>query len=233
MTAMPLVLMYHSVERYDRDPFRVTVSPDRFAWQLGWLARHGLTGVSMRELLRAHAQGTTRGLVGLTFDDGYDDFLAEVVPLLLRYRFTATVFVVSGLLGGHNGWDAGGPRKRLMDADGVRWAARQGMEVGSHSAGHRSLAGLSETDLRHEVVASKAELEQVLGDEVSGFCYPYGHATAREMTAVREAGYGYACAIWKCDLSGRHMLPRTYVGDRDGALRLRAKRARHRVRWGR
>lgn len=233
VTTMPLVLMYHSVERYDSDPFRVTVSPGRFARQLGWLARHGLTGVSMRELLRRHAEGTARGLVGLTFDDGYDDFLGEVVPLLLKHRFTATVFVVSELLGGHNGWDAGGPRKRLMDEDGVRRAASLGMEIGSHSAGHRSLAGLSEAELRHEVTASKATLERVLGDEVSGFCYPYGHATAREVNAVRAAGYGYACAIWRSPLNGRHLLPRTYVGERDGGLRLSVKRVRHRVRWGR
>ncbi|WP_336204905.1 polysaccharide deacetylase family protein [Nonomuraea sp. LPB2021202275-12-8] len=230
---MPLVLMYHSVDKCESDPFRITVSPDRFAWQLSWLARHGLTGVSMRELLRARAGGTARGLVGLTFDDGYEDFLGEVVPALHRHRFTATVFVVSGLLGEHNSWDPGAPRKPLMDADGVRWAARQGMEVGSHSAGHRSLTGLSEDALWHEVATSRTALEDVLGGEVSGFCYPYGHAAAREVAAVRRAGYGYACAIWKSGLSGTHALPRTYVGDRDGALRLRAKRARHRIRWGR
>ncbi|MGW4793294.1 polysaccharide deacetylase family protein [Nonomuraea sp. NPDC004297] len=232
MTAMPFVLMYHSVEKYDSDPFRVTVSPGRFAAQLRWLAGRGLTGVSMGELLRARAEGRARGLVGLTFDDGYEDFLGEVVPALLGYGFSATVFVVSGLLGEHNAWDPGAPPKRLMDEDGVRWAARQGMEIGSHSSGHRSLVGLSDAELQHEVAASKAALETVLGGRVSGFCYPYGHADAREVAAVAEAGYSYGCAIWKSELSGRHAIPRTYVGDRDGGLRLRAKWIRHRVRWG-
>jgi hypothetical protein len=45
--------MYHSVERCDRDPFRVTVRPDRFARQLRWLRRAGWRGVAMRDLLRA------------------------------------------------------------------------------------------------------------------------------------------------------------------------------------
>ncbi|TMR32924.1 polysaccharide deacetylase family protein, partial [Nonomuraea zeae] len=228
MTAMPLVLMYHSVEKYDSDPFRITVSPGRFARQLDWLAAHGLAGVSMRELLRAQAEGNARGLVGLTFDDGYEDFLSEVVPVLLRHRFTATVFVLPGLLGTYNSWDAGAPRKPLMDADGVRWAAEQGMEVGSHSLGHRSLVGLDEAALWSEVADGKAALEDVLGAQVSGFCYPYGHAGARETAAVRRAGYDYACAIWRSGLTGRYALPRTYIGDRDGALRLSAKRARHR-----
>ncbi|TDD57325.1 polysaccharide deacetylase family protein [Nonomuraea terrae] len=230
---MPYVLMYHSVEKCDSDPLHITVSPARFAQQLRWLADRRLTGVSMRELLRARAAGNAGGLVGLTFDDGYADFIGEVVPVLLRLRFTATVFVVSGLLGELNVWDAGAPRKALMDAEGMRWAAMQGMEVGSHSAGHRSLTGLSDADLRHEVADSKKALEDVLGLEVSGFCYPYGHVAEREAEAVRRAGYSYACAIWRSPVTGTHALPRTYVGERDGALRLWAKRARHRVRWAR
>jgi hypothetical protein len=40
---------------------------------------------------------------------------------------------------------------------------------------------------------------------------------------VRAAGYHYGCAIWRSPLTSLHALPRTYVGDRDGALRLRAK----------
>jgi hypothetical protein len=41
---MPLVLMYHSVAEYERDPFQVTVTPRRFERQLRWMRRHGLRG---------------------------------------------------------------------------------------------------------------------------------------------------------------------------------------------
>ncbi|MEU7899837.1 polysaccharide deacetylase family protein [Nonomuraea sp. NPDC049152] len=252
--------MYHSVTKYDSDPLLVTVSPDRFATQMRWLAARGLRGVSMRDLLAAQRSGTAGRLVGLTFDDGYADFAAEVVPVLLDHGFTATVFPVAGELGGFNTWDAsaGYPRKPLMDADDVRRMSDLGMEVGSHTVGHRSLTTLADDaprvahlgvevgshtvghhslttladdELRHELVASKAALEEIVGAEVTGFCYPYGHVGAREVAAVREAGYHYACAIWKSEISGMHALPRTYVGDRDGALRLHAKRLRHRMRW--
>ncbi|MEV2271398.1 polysaccharide deacetylase family protein [Nonomuraea africana] len=229
---MPLVLMYHSVTKYDADPLNITVSPDRFAAQLRWLARRGLRGVSMRELLAARRADTARGLVGLTFDDGYADFVSEVVPALLAQRFTATVFMVSGLIGGCNEWDAGHPLKPLMDADDLRRAARHGMEIGSHSVGHPSLISLTGAELRHELTASKAALEDVVDAEVTGFCYPYGHVGGREVAAVRGAGYDYACAIWKSEHTGPHALPRTYVGDRDGSLRLHAKKLRHRMRWG-
>ena len=49
----------------------------------------------MRELLRARRPARA-GLVGLTFDDGYADFVTEVLPVLRRYGFTATVFVLAG-----------------------------------------------------------------------------------------------------------------------------------------
>ncbi len=56
------------------------------------------------------------------------------------------------------------------------------------------------------------------------------HRLSLAVNAVREAGYDYGCAIWRSPLSGRHALPRTYVGDRDNALRLFAKRIRYAVR---
>ncbi len=93
---MPLVLMYHSVEPYQADPYLVTVSPPRFGQQMRWLARRGLRGVSMRDLLAARAAGAGKGLVGLTFDDGYADFARHALPVLRRYGFGATMFVIAG-----------------------------------------------------------------------------------------------------------------------------------------
>ena len=65
-----------------------------------WLARRGLRGVSMAELLEARSRQCEAGLVGLTFDDGYDDFVRNALPVLQRYGFNATAFVIAGRLGG-------------------------------------------------------------------------------------------------------------------------------------
>jgi len=226
---LPLVLMYHSIEPYDADPYRVTVCPERFEHQLRWLRRRGLRGVAMCELLRDREDG----LVGLTFDDGYADFLTEVLPALCRHGFTATVFVIAGALGGHNSWDEPGPRKALMTAADVRRVTDAGMEVGSHSLHHVPLPLVPEGDLRDEVSRSRSRLAEVTGCAVTGFCYPYGAVGEREVRAVRAAGYDYACAVRSSPLDGRHALPRAFVGDRDGAARLFAKVARHRLTTGR
>ena len=230
MTGMPLVLMYHSVAKFDVDPLNITVTPERFDEQMRWLAHSGLRGVSMRELRDARDAGTAKGLVGLTFDDGYHDFAAEAVPVLVGFGFTATVFAVVGRIGGHNAWDAGYPRKDLMDRECLRRVARAGMEVGSHSLRHVALPGLADADLERELTVSKDLLEDVIGAEVTGFAYPYGLVGRREVEAVRAAGYDYACAIRRSDCTGRHAFPRTYIGEKDGPARLFAKRALHRVR---
>jgi peptidoglycan/xylan/chitin deacetylase (PgdA/CDA1 family) len=233
LTAMPLVLMYHSVERYDADPYQVTVHPERFDRQLRWLRRRGLRGVGMRELLRARRAGRDKGLVGLTFDDGYRDFVTEVLPALDRYGFTATVFVVAGGLGGHNVWDEPGPRKVLMTADDVRRVARAGIEIGSHSLSHVPLPTVTDGALFAEVRSSRLLLAETAGCVVTGFCYPYGGVGEREIAAVRAAGYDYACAVKASPLAGRHAVPRTFIGDRDTSARLFAKVARHRLTAGR
>jgi len=225
----PWVLMYHSVALYNEDPFRVTVSPHRFKQQMGWLAAHGWRGVSVRELRAAQSGGDAGGLVGLTFDDGYADFASSVLPLLVSQGFTATVYVVAGRLGGHNDWEEYGPRKPLMTAAQVREVAAAGIEVGSHGLQHVRLPMADDARLWAAVADSRDVLSQVISAEVLGFSYPWGDVDARTIQAVRKAGYEYGCAISPRGLTGAYALPRTYIREADGRLRLRAKRLRYRL----
>jgi len=224
----PWILMYHSVAPYQHDPYLVTVRPERLDAQFRWLRRAGLRGVGVGDLLAARRRGAVRGLVGLTFDDGYRDFAHTVVPLLRRHGFGATVYVVAGRLGGSNHWDPDGERKELMTADEVAGVAADGVEVGAHGMTHVPLAApIEATDLTLEVEESRRVLEDLVHRPVAGFCYPYGAHDDRAVAAVRAAGYEHACATGRPDRPGPLALPRTYVGDRDGALRLAAKWGRH------
>lgn len=230
-SSMPAVLMYHSVTSYDEDPYLVTVSPARFEQQLAWLRRRGLRGVSMADLLAARQAGHGDGLVGLTFDDGYADFISHVMPALARHGFGATVFPIAGRLGGQNDWDVKGPRKALMTAAQVRAAAEAGIEIGSHGMQHVSLPGLADGELAAEAGQSRAILQQASGQQVAGFCYPYGHLDDQAVAAVRAAGYSYGCAIWRSLATGPHAIPRFFVGEADTSWRLWVKGLRHWLSW--
>jgi peptidoglycan/xylan/chitin deacetylase (PgdA/CDA1 family) len=228
-----VVLMYHSIAPYADDPYRVTICPRRFGQQMRWLDRQGLRGVSMATLIAARRRGCDAGLVGLTFDDGYDDFRRYALPVLAQHGFTATAFIIAGRLGGQNGWDIEGPRKALMTAAQVREVAAAGIEIGSHGLRHVTLNDTTDLALQREQRHSRDILQDVTGTGVAGFCYPYGHLDRRVLDGVRSAGYGYGCAIWASELTGPYAMPRVYVGESDGAARLRAKWLRHQLTWRR
>lgn len=228
--SQPWILTYHSVSDPTDDPYGITVSADRLDQQLTWLRRRGLTGVGVAALLDARATGK-RGLVGLTFDDGYADFVDEALPVLLAHGCAATVFVLAGRPGGSNAWDPLGPRRPLLDEEGIRTVAAAGMEVGSHGMLHQDLTTLSDDELRRETLGSRDALRGITGRAPSGFCYPYGTADLRVAGSVREAGYAYGCALSPGALSGPLALPRTHVSHADRGARMRAKEIRHRLRY--
>ncbi len=226
----PMILMYHGVADVAEDPNLLCVSPGRFAEQMTWLERRGLRGVGIAELVAAMRAGRQRGLVGITFDDGYLSVLEAALPELRRRGFGATAYIISGRLGGTNEWDEG-PSWPLMTAGQVGELAAAGIEIGSHAATHLRLAGVGPEELTAEVAGSRDSLAALLGTEIRGFAYPYGSMDAAARRAVRDAGYGYACAVEASTAEiGLMALPRMYVGQQDDAVRMTAKRLLYRGR---
>jgi peptidoglycan/xylan/chitin deacetylase (PgdA/CDA1 family) len=208
---LPLILMYHSVGVRPYDPNSLAVTPERFEEQMATLSRRGLRGVSVAELLAARAAGSARGLVGLTFDDGYTDAVENALPILQRFGFTATSYVLAGRIGGANEWDEGTPWP-LLDEAGIRAWAGAGFEVGSHGTMHVALAGADPEVVRAEVADSRRKLSELVGKPVGGYCYAYGSMDAAARAAVADAGYEHACAIISRLSLGPQALPRIYVG---------------------
>jgi peptidoglycan/xylan/chitin deacetylase (PgdA/CDA1 family) len=227
---IPPVLMYHSISpSLLPDPHRLRVHPRRLHRHLRLLERLGLRGVSLSELLRAHERGESAGLVGLTFDDGYRDFLEYAVPVLQRHGMTGTVYVVAGRIGGRNEWDTG-PQLDIMDVEQVRAVAAAGHEVGSHTMTHPRLAGADADTLVTEIAGSRMILQDVLQTDVTSFCYPYGSFDGAAADAARAAGYDHACVTGDYEPGDRFTVPRCYVGPRDTAAHLVARLARHHFR---
>jgi peptidoglycan/xylan/chitin deacetylase (PgdA/CDA1 family) len=231
LSRIPSTWMYHSVsDSTAPDPHLLRVHPHRLERQLRLLQRVGIRGVSLSEALEAARRREPGRRVALTFDDGYADFREHAMPLLERYGMTATVYVVTGRLGRTNEWDADAPQVPLMTAVDARAAVAAGHEVGSHGHTHLRLTEAGPDQLDEEVAGSRAVLEDVLQRPVRGFCFPYGSHDDDAVAAVEKAGYDYACATGTYGGTDPLRLPRYYVGQRDGALRLVVKEILHRVR---
>lgn len=188
------ILMYHQI---DTPPVRGTplrglvVSPGSFARQMGLLRLLGYRGLSMHDL-EPYLQGKSKGkVVGITFDDGYQNNVKNALPVLTKYGFTATCYGVSSMIGGTNSWDLdiGVAQKPLMTASDWRTWLQAGMDIGSHTRTHADLTQLSAEAAVNEIATSRRELEDRLACEVRHFCYPYGRFDATHRQLVQQAGY--------------------------------------------
>ncbi|WP_329742378.1 polysaccharide deacetylase family protein [Dyella sp. A6] len=196
--AVPIpILMYHNIARLPREVKRnrsLYVNPGAFARQMWLLHRLGYTGLSMSAAM-PYLRGEKSGRVAvITLDDGYADNLDAALPVLQRYRFSATCYVVSGALGQHNTWDADklSVRKPMMTPTQMRAWHAGGMEVGAHTRTHPHLTQLQPSRMQDEIGGCKADLENLLGQPVSQFCYPYGDMNEHVAEAARAAGFDAA-----------------------------------------
>ena len=190
------ILMYHQVdaEPPKGSPMRgLVVSPKTFSRQMAALNALGYQGKAMGDLL-PYLNGEKRGKVfGITFDDGYENNLRCALPVLKRYGFTSTCYVVANLVGKSNSWDMvrGVKQVPLMDTTALQAWIDAGQEVGSHTLNHANLAELGGEEQAVEIGQSKAQLESLLVQKggIKHFCYPYGGLNKTAVQHVKAAGY--------------------------------------------
>lgn len=195
------VLMYHRVvERVPAgDPFANCISASAFESQLRWLRRRGRRTISMQRLWRVLGGGEPadpRSLI-LTFDDGYEDTHRVAWPLLRRYGFSATVFVVTSALDADNRFDsdATGEAVPMLTSAQVTELHAAGIEVGSHSQTHPpDMRALASGELESELAGSRRFLENLVQAPVEHFSYPRTRVDRRVADLVQAAGYRTACA---------------------------------------
>ena len=190
----PVMLMYHSVQPgWQRPIWPWAVSMKQFRAQLDFLASEGYATPTMAELIAMPIKQRTERTAVITFDDGYVDNLAACVELKKR-NMRATCFIVTGSIGQSPRWaEDGRPAGRLLNANELRGMQASGMEIGSHTVNHVRLTQAVDTCLMQELTESKSTLEDLLGNEVSSFAYPFGSWDERCEAAVRAAGYTNAC----------------------------------------
>lgn len=189
------ILMYHQVGRF-RSPKNHRAQfchVRRFRGQMRYLHYFGYNVLSLEQALKGlfHGEPLPPKPVVLTFDDGYRNFYENAVPILADYGFPAIVYAVSNLIGGRNQWVEATGREGadLMDLNSLRELGRHNIAIGSHSLTHPRLSQIPEDRMRREVLESKARLEDLLGQPVPDFCYPYGDYDERVRDAAIEAGY--------------------------------------------
>jgi peptidoglycan/xylan/chitin deacetylase (PgdA/CDA1 family) len=170
------------------------VSPQIFEQQLQLLKENGFYSGSLEDWQSAIASRTPLPgkAVLLTFDGGYCDFFNYAFPLLKRFDFTATVFLVAESIGKTNSWEkADSEEVQLMGWPEIRQLRDAGIELGSMSATYQPLTALSATEIVREGAKSRAILERGLGISVKSFAYPYGRVDKIVEHSIGAIGYTF------------------------------------------
>ena len=215
------ILMYHSIEKMPKSTIMrsLHVSPKAFASQMWMLNALGYKGLSLKKL-KPYLDGEKQGkVIGISFDDGYQNNLHNAAPILKKYNYSATCFIVSDFIGLSNLWDVekGITQRPLMNEEEIhKWIA-MGMDIGAHTKSHADLTAISKEKVITEINQSRHDLENKFNLSVADFCYPFGRVNELSSDLVEAAGYFSASTMIRGranENTNRYLLPRIPINYR-------------------
>ncbi len=98
----------------------------------------------------------------ITFDDGMLSQYTYAKPILDKYNFKATFYIICNSV----------DKENRMNWDNIQILEEEGNEIGSHSMNHERLGNLSDNKMKYEIIESKKCLENK-GFNVTSFSFPY------------------------------------------------------------
>ncbi len=197
---MITILMYHQIADIPKilDPLGLAISPFQFEQQMNFLARNGYTCLTLADAVQSLQEGKQMSgkFFVLTFDDGYHDVYSTACPIIEKFGFTATIFLVANCMGSLGNWWVEGDTSAslLLSQDEARKLSQRGFIFGSHTLSHPFLNKLDEDSAFNEIFKSKIILQSELDTSIDYFSYPYSVTNPHIEQLVKLAGYKAACA---------------------------------------
>ncbi|AEB76861.1 polysaccharide deacetylase family protein [Clostridium botulinum] len=198
------VIMYHSI-KYEKNNC-VRLPKENFENQMKYLKDNNYTTLTLDELYSFFENNIPipKKSVVLTFDDGYKDNYETAYPILKKYGFKATVFVITNCI------DTG----EYLTSEQLKELDKNGFDVQSHTANHETLTQLPYDKQYDTVAKSKGKLEKLLNKEVKFIAYPCGKYNNDTIKAVKNAGYKMAVTTdgrWSDKSDGIFTLDRVFI----------------------
>lgn len=182
-----VILLYHHVAK--NTPPSTSISPEQFARHMDYLKANYqvLPLEQVIEALQAK-QPLPDNTVVITFDDGYNDILANAHPVLKAHQFPYTVFInpkVIGHQGGQLSWD----EVKQMQSEGVTFAnhTQDHLHMLARDGQENQQAWL--TRVWQNVTDAEDELLAQTGTSLKYLAYPFGEFNSSLQQRVRENGY--------------------------------------------
>jgi peptidoglycan/xylan/chitin deacetylase (PgdA/CDA1 family) len=205
-------LMYHHVQNMEeakgKNQAALTVDTETFRQQMQYLKDRGYKSAYMSDVINFFEGGAAIApkSILITFDDGYDDFAANAVPILREFGFASTLFVSTGLMNnpGYLSWNT---IEGLKTAGDVVFA--------NHTWSHRNV-GANRDDVEREIKTADLQLQERGLNSPKIFAYPYGIQSDWGKTILQSLGYGLGFTTRPGSIlcaKQRLELPRVRVGN--------------------
>jgi len=181
------VLMYHSIARND---IFFTVKLANFVKQMKYLKDKQYQVISLAELVEIleSDEPLPKKTVVLTFDDGYQDNYTNAWPILKKYNFPATIFLITGLVGKEIDNSQNIPLKAL-NRQQIQEMHESGLiDFEPHTVHHQELN-------KSEIIDSKRMIEQELDKKCYFFAYPRGWHNQEVIEILRKNGFKAARTV--------------------------------------
>ncbi|TWH48454.1 peptidoglycan/xylan/chitin deacetylase (PgdA/CDA1 family) [Sporomusa sp. KB1] len=180
------VLNYHQINNESHNV--LTLSDTEFEAQIKYLYQEGYTAISPEQLADylQYGKELPNKPVLITFDDGYEDNYQVAYPILQKYHFKATIFLIT---------DFAGNNSRYLTWQQIREMSDNGINFENHTLSHITLPKASDEEVYAQLVNSKQALEWRLGKKVEYLAYPGGKYDQRIIQLTKEAGYRAAFTV--------------------------------------
>ncbi|HEX2994668.1 MAG TPA: polysaccharide deacetylase family protein, partial [Anaerolineales bacterium] len=191
------ILLYHHIGVSPQGDTVYYLTPESFERQMNLLSQWGYRTISVELLAKAIREGAElppRPII-LTFDDGSETVYTTAMPIMQKYGFTGTAYIVYNYM-----WVP-----RYMDVDQVKALHEAGWEIGSHGTSHTDLPSHPGRQ-ENEIVGSRRKLQAELDVPILSFSYPFGTYNKDSLYYVHYAGYSAAVGLGTETLQGQKNL---------------------------
>jgi peptidoglycan/xylan/chitin deacetylase (PgdA/CDA1 family) len=228
------ILMYHSISDNlfgkSHPYYHINTSPKVFSLQMRCLRQAGYRTIDLSKLVDGlNSSEDLSKTVVITFDDGYQDFYTDAMPVLKQCGFSAIVFLATDRIQNNS--------VRLEGVDYLTWREvrelhAEGIQFGSHTVTHPDLRSLGPEQIEYELGYSKETIEDKLGVPVTSFAYPFAFPEENKnfirflLDELENQGFqnGVTTMLGRASRqSSRFFLPRLPVNTWDDQSFLRAK----------
>jgi len=137
----------------------------------------------------------------ITSDDGYQSVYLNAFPIMKKYGFKMSVFLLTGYIGNSeadrrmNDFDKN--EKSVVRRPMLIWPeivvmSNYGFEFGSHGISHAYLDQISRQEAENEIRQSKIDIEAHIKKPCIFFSWPHGNYNSELISIVSQLGYGGA-----------------------------------------